>query len=74
MKLLALSALFISTAAFSQNMTVVGLKNLMTQKQATLEGVHAGMSKKLIHNSKMAVAGGECAFRFFAEPIGRELG
>ena len=63
MKLLALSALFLSTAAFSQNMTAIGLKNLMTQRQAVLEAVHAGMSKKLVHTSKMAVDGGECAFR-----------
>jgi hypothetical protein len=63
MKTLATLALFISSTAFAQNMTAVGLKNLMTQRQASLEAVNAGMSKKLVHNAKLSVEGGECAYR-----------
>ena len=63
MKTLATLALFISSTAFAQNMTAVGLKNLMTQRQAVLESVNAGMTKKLVHTSKLAVEGGECAYR-----------
>jgi hypothetical protein len=63
MKTLVTLALFISSTAFAQNMTAVGLKNLMTQRQATLEAVNSGMSKKLVHNAKLSVEGGECAYR-----------
>jgi hypothetical protein len=63
MKTLALVGLMFSTAAFSQSMTAQGLKNLFTQRQAVLEAVNAGMSKKLTHTAKLSVDGGECAYR-----------
>lgn len=60
MKVLLVSSLLISTTSFAQSLDVNGLKNLMTQRQATLEKIHQGMSKKLTTTSQVQTEIGAC--------------
>lgn len=52
MKTLIIGSLLFSTASFAQSIDVNALKSLMTARQATLEKVNAGMSKKVITTAK----------------------
>lgn len=52
------SLLLVSTTSFAQSLDVNALKNLFSSRQATLERVNAGMTKKIITTAKE----GECGF------------
>lgn len=60
MKILLVSSLLFSTASFAQSLDVNGLKNLMTQKQSTLERINQGMTKKLVTTTKIPTELGPC--------------
>ncbi len=63
MKALILSSLMFSSMSFAQNLDVKALKTLLTQRQATLEKVNQGMSKKLITLTKIPTEIGFCELR-----------
>jgi hypothetical protein len=52
MKTLIIGSLLFSTAGFAQTIDVNGLKSLLTARQASLERVNAGMSKKVVTTAK----------------------
>ena len=60
MKVLLVFSLLISATSFAQSLDVKALKSLMTQKQATLEKIHQGMSKKLTSTSQVPTEKGPC--------------
>lgn len=60
MKVLLLATLFISTGSFAQTMDLKALKAFMTQKQAVLETVYPGMSKRLTTVVKYETELGPC--------------
>lgn len=60
MKFLLVSTLLFATTGFAQTLDVNGFKNLLTQRQALLERVNQGMSKKLITVSKYPTELGPC--------------
>ncbi len=60
MKVLLVSSLLISTTSFAQSLDVNQLQSLMTQRKATLEKVHQGMSKKIVTTSKIPTELGPC--------------
>lgn len=58
MKLLLLGSLLLgTTTTFAQALDLNGLKNLFTSRQATLERVNAGMTKKIITTSSEGACG-----------------
>lgn len=59
MKFFILGSLLFSTATFAQSMDLNGFKSLLTARQATLEKVHAGMTKTVVTTFKDA----ECGLR-----------
>lgn len=63
MKALILSSLMFSSMSFAQNLDVKALKTLLTQRQATLERVNQGMSKKLTTLQKIPTEIGYCELR-----------
>lgn len=60
MKVLLVFSLLVSTTSFAQSLDVNGLKSLMTQRKATLEKIHQGMTKKITTNSKIPTELGPC--------------
>ncbi len=60
MKVLLTLSLLATTSAFAQSLDVNGFKSLLTQRQALLERVNPGMSKKLITVSKIPTELGPC--------------
>lgn len=60
MKVLLVSSLLISATSFAQSLDVRGLKSLMAQKQATLEKIHQGMTKKITTSSRIPTELGPC--------------
>ncbi len=62
MKFLLISSLLLSSTAFAQNLDITGFKNILTQRQATLEKVNQGMSKKLVSVTKIPTELGFCEF------------
>ena len=60
MKVLLTLSLLVTTSAFAQSLDVNGFKNLLSQRQALLERVNQGMSKKLITVSKIPTELGPC--------------
>lgn len=63
MKALILSSLMFSSMSFAQNLDVKTFKTLLLQRQATLEKVNQGMSKKLITLTKIPTEIGFCELR-----------
>jgi len=60
MKFLFISSLLLSGTAFAQNLDINGFKNVLTQRQATLEKVNQGMSKRLVSLTKIPTELGFC--------------
>jgi hypothetical protein len=63
MKALILSSLMFSSMSFAQDLDVKTFKNLLSQRQATLEKVNQGMSKKLIILTKIPTEIGFCELK-----------
>lgn len=62
MKAFLLCSLLFSCSLFAQTLSLPSLKNLFTEKQSSLEAVHAGMSKKLVTASTVETETGECSY------------
>lgn len=60
MKVLLTLSLLVTTSAFAQNLDVNGFKNLLSQRQATLEKVNQGMSKKITTITRYPTELGPC--------------
>lgn len=62
MKMILGLSLLMSSTCFAQSMDVSALKNLFLEKQASLEQVSAGMSKKLVTKSTIVLEVGSCDY------------
>lgn len=60
MKVLLVSSLLFASTGFAQTLDVQGLKNLFTQRQAVLEKINQGMSKKLTTITRYPTELGPC--------------
>lgn len=60
MKSLLALTFFVATSAYAQSLTLPAFKSLLTQRQATLERINQGMSKKLLTTTKIPTELGPC--------------
>lgn len=60
MKVLLTLSLLVTTSAFAQSIDVKGFKTLLTQRQAVLERINAGMSKKITTITRYPTELGPC--------------
>ena len=60
MKTYILFSLLFSTSAFSQDIDLNSYKSIMTSRQATLENVYPGMTKKIVSMTKFPTSKGFC--------------
>src|SRR5687768_6779167 len=68
MKALMIASVLVTSSAFAQNIDLAALKGLMTARQAGLESVAAGMSKRLTTLSAIELENGQkCGFKQVAD-------